>query len=139
ARYPGRAGNLTVRITFNAGNNIRTTQGTLAGARPYDVVLADGQLRWVDRVVDPQTGAESFRLRTDAPSGEPTPASPPDGGLESVLDVRVLTATVTIPRRGRFDDELVWEDLTFSQRHRDPSFASVFAEKPTSLQAALIV
>ncbi len=160
ARYPGRAGNFTVQLVFRAGDNIlRNPRGPLnasplpspapdpadnelIGARNEDVVLAhvfgspdENVVCRVERFFDTTAGRDSFRLHP-APVG-----SPPPGviQLSEVDDVRVITVSVVVQPVGRFQDELVWSDLTFSALHRDESLGTLLAADPPRRSTELYV
>lgn len=163
ARYPGRFGNFTAQFVFRTGDNIlRNPRGPLnaspgpspapdpadnrlVGARDQDVVLARHVsvspaefIARVERFFDATVGRESFRLHA-APLGSPAAFSPPVVNLADVDDVRVITVSVLVQPPGRFADELVWPDLTFSAQHRDESLGTLLAAEPPRRSTELYV
>lgn len=151
ARYPGRAGNFSARLVFRMGENILTARSgsasssanILAGARSFDVVAAsrsgspaeDVDLYWVERFFDQALGRESHRLRQDDPDADPVNSF----GLNEFTDVRILTVNLIVRHNGRFSDDQVWEELTFSARHADESLATLLAPEPVRRSTELYV
>jgi phage tail sheath protein FI len=148
ARYPGAAGNRLVTLRFYLGSNILVTdegsgERTLRGVTRFDTawVLRNGQtsgaLFWIDRVFDPQ-GRPTFRLRQDDPAVLP-PAAGTITDLDTLAEVRVLTASVSIEGRGRFrgrfDLTKTFENLTFHPAPLSPaptrSLVEAFPRDPT--------
>lgn len=158
ARFPGRAGDFTVMMTFRLGENILKTEpvdpsdstpgapthNILRGAQPLDTVLvqvgvgspAAGQLFWVERFFDTVTNRWTHRLRNDDPN-TPVPTPVLLGDLDPLTDsVRVLTVGVVVSSLGRFGDEQAWEGLTFHPTHRQ-SLRRVFDPTPDNPSAYL--
>jgi phage tail sheath protein FI len=156
ARFPGRAGNVTVTFVFRLGGNAVRTEpvdpadptsppfNVLRGVQPYDTVWAAGAgsppsgpagagtLYWVERYFDEPTGRWTFRLRDDNPVNPPTNAV----ALNEVGNVRLLTASVLVSELGRFGFEQSWEGLTFHPEHRQ-SLSRVFDRNPPNPSAYL--
>jgi hypothetical protein len=161
ARFPGRAGNVTVTFVFRLGENILHTEPVdpadtnpaapthqvLRGAQPFDTVWADGagspagspagagEIYWVDRFFDDAAGRWTYRLRNDDATNEP-PVNPVP--LDTVAHVRVLTVGVIVSALGRFGFEQSWEGLTFHPEHRQ-SLSRVFDPDPANPSAYLRV
>ena len=152
ARYAGEAGNVTVTLQFKLGPNVlftdtSTGRKTLQGARNYDVVWVETgspsaiaeNVFWVDQ----SGGPDAVTLRRDDGLAGSAPASPSAAvDLADIWNVRILTVSVTVGKMGRFDEDKVWEDLSFHPRRRD-SIVSVFEPEPagsrtTSLYVPLV-
>lgn len=148
ARYPGRAGNVTVTFTARLGENILDTtdpaRPVLRGAAAWDTVWVPddaspaitsppdpGTLYTVERVFDEATGTFIFQLTNADVSPDPV-------GLDEVSAIYPLSVTVLVSARGRFGQEESWENLAFDPRHRQ-SLSQVFAEEPRRRAAALTV
>lgn len=158
ARFPGRAGNLTVTFVFRLGENILRTEpvnpadtsisppthNILRGAQTYDTVLAfasgspptaDGEIYWVDRFFDAGIGRWSQRLRQDDPTGDAVIGAV---ALADIREARVLTVSVIVSPLGQFGLEQSWENLTFHPSHRR-SLERVFDPEPQDPLAYLRV
>ncbi len=155
ARFPGRAGDFTVSMTFRLGENVLRTEPVdpsdsspgapthqiLRGAQPLDTVWADvgspavGQLFWVERFFDQPSGRWTHRLRDDDPANDP-----PVGAvsIDDVSSVRVLTVGVVVSSMGKFGDEQAWEGLTFHPGHLQ-ALSRVFDPQPQNPSAYLRV
>ena len=62
--------------------------------------------------------------------------------LDEVTSVRILTVTVMVRKMGQFDEDKVWDDLTFHPRRKD-SLSRIFEPEPaqrrsTSLYVPLV-
>jgi phage tail sheath protein FI len=145
ARNPGIAGNFLVTFQFKLGPNILSTDTatgapTLQGARNYDVVWAvsgspstfEDNLFWVDL----SRGRNAIRLRRDDGliGTDPSVASPntiPE--LTDLTSVKILTVSVTMSKMGQFEEDKVWEDLSFHPHpQRRDSLCNVFEPEPVS-------
>jgi len=155
ARFPGRAGDFTVSMTFRLGENVLRTEPVdpsdsspgapthqiLRGAQPLDTVWVEAgspgsaQLYWVERFFDVPAGRWTHRLRDDDPANDP--ATGPVA-LDDVTSVRVLTVGVVVSRMGKFGDEQSWEGLTFHPDHLQ-SLSRVFDPQPPNASAYLRV
>ncbi len=162
ARYPGAIGNRLLTLTFHMGPNIldATQNPVLRGVERFEVVwvsFAGGgqqpsgasRLYWVDRVFDAQ-GQPGYRLRVagDDPRQTPGPHTIQNDQLPTVLsDVRVLSVSVTIEGRGRFqgrfDFPKTYEDLTFHPGQLAPTarrtLTDAFDSAPSRQSTALYV
>jgi hypothetical protein len=148
ARFPGAAGNMQVRITLTAGQNVFSMDGatpapTVRGLYQNDLVLlheggtsplaADFALA-VPYVKD---GAQTWRFHRTADS-------PPGGrelaGLTDGAKVRVVTATVTVFAPDPATPSLVYPGLALDPNHRrggaPDSIQSQFALAQPSLGRA---
>ena len=145
ARYPGRAGNFRVTFNFRVGPNLLDHPGgigTLRGALAGDTVLVidrasppGATLYWAQPTFDEANGVDTFQLR------RPGEAAKLVTGLGDV-DVRVVTANVTIGGLGRFVSDLFWEGLGFHPTVNPTdrrSILTVFAAVPVNRSAALNV
>lgn len=134
ARYPGSAGNFTVAFQFKLGPNIlNVNEGTLQGTRNYDVVLVEeGSPSTGDNVywVDQSRGRNEILLRRDnGVIGADANDIPQEErrNLDGATTVRLLTVSVTVGKMGRFEEEKVWEDLTFDpRRQKRDSLSQIF-------------
>jgi len=153
ARFPGRAGEMRIRLTLNLGPNILSLQdGTqrVAGLRDRDVVwvsdltsppesppLDSGQFYIAER--DISTGVEQWTFtQPDSPGAaiDLNSLLPPD-------QIRVATLTLTVLPEEEGGVEQVWPDLPFDADHetfgeRDSLFER-FAAEPSSKAAARTV
>ena len=145
ARFPGSAGQMRIVFSARPSANILVTAGgtqALRGVRARDVVFV---------VVPPAAGGAIERGLYDVvDNGETLELSGPigaAGGPSTValtdLDVaqhrvhRVLV-TVRVRRVGRFEDELVWDELSPTPRTRD-SLTDLFTARPESRQQYLTI
>ncbi|MDX1655995.1 MAG: phage tail sheath subtilisin-like domain-containing protein, partial [Candidatus Competibacteraceae bacterium] len=138
ARYPGAAGNLRVTLLFKREGNVRNVVGgspgtpILSGVRDQQVVLAASgspevvSLYQVESVVE--ASGRRFRLRDAGGAVE----------LDAVAAVYPLTVTVTVAGNGRFDQEQVWDELSFDPSH-PRSLNTLFAAQPERRATALFV
>ncbi|MFD0449565.1 hypothetical protein ACFQZK_00600 [Rhodococcus aetherivorans] len=146
ARWPGAAGNFVVTFDVRVGPNILTgTPGgsALSGVLRWDTVLVGNfdaslpvaaTLHVVDREFDNALQQERIVLR-HGDAEENLPEILASGAKE----IRVVTVTVTVGRRGRFMDDQVWENLNPDPRHQSSSLARIFAPPPTDRATALNV
>jgi phage tail sheath protein FI len=135
ARFPGKAGDMRVRITLTAGPNVRDNSGAFHGLRDFDVVLIDAapgspptpKLRQAK--FDTVNGAWTFLGGAASP-----PEAPP------ATSVQVVTATVTVTPVDPNIASVVYPDLALDARHTrgggDDSIQGQFAAKQPSLGRA---
>ena len=154
ARHPGRAGNLSVTLTFKLSDNILGEEPTdptdplsadtvpvLRGARDGDMVMAAPSLG-----SPPTPGAFALHeVETFLDSGRarsrllPVSASPqPAVDLEDVDFVHLLSVNVVTGPLGRFGDEQSWEGLNLRADHPSSLF-TVFRAPPTDRRTLLYV
>ncbi|MEC9433568.1 MAG: phage tail sheath subtilisin-like domain-containing protein [Pseudomonadota bacterium] len=154
ARHPGRAGDMRVALAFKLGENaLHDAAGgpELRGVAPFDTVLAtpvgsppgQAELYWAERIQDPVTGVDTFRLR-DTDPGAPPPS--PELALDQFDAVRVVSVSVVLRQPGRFADEQTFPGLTFHPAHRAaitraftdaPERRSTFLYTPLVMETAL--
>jgi hypothetical protein len=138
ARFPGRAGDMRITISVRASANILNElngANVLNGVRDGDVVyLVSGGSpqagpEGLYDVVDDATGERSLHGPAGAPTSPPTVAL---GDLDALVDraYRVST-TIAVRRLGRFEDEVVWDELSPNPGTRR-SIPDMFRADPTS-------
>jgi hypothetical protein len=145
ARFPGRAGEMQIVFAVRPSASTlvqRSGVSELTGVHVGDVVYVGerpGTGNTVDRglydVVD-----DAGTLALNGPIG--TGAVPANLAVASLDPARQrvhrILLTVRVQRVGRFEDELVWNDLSPTPRTRD-SLTDLFTEDPASRQQYLTI
>lgn len=145
ARYPGRAGNFRVEMELKVGENILDTElidpvdessggrPVLRGATNFATIVGFGQdspalpeLFSVRREID-ANGILVYRLLSSADIEE---------NLANLAAAHLLTVSVKVIPTGRFEQEQVWDDLTFDPLHRN-SISRFFTTQPSNRTVAL--
>ncbi len=151
ARFPGRAGEARVRLTFNRGQNRFTMEDGVArvrGARNRDVVRVTGfVVAGIDRsglyllTYAPLTDKWTFTGSTDGAPGTSIFFDMQDlAAASTTVQVRTITATVTVEQVARELPTYVAAELALDPLHDqngtlDSLFAH-FAAEPASLARA---
>jgi len=144
ARFPGRAGNMTVIFAVRTGANslVSTALGTvLRAVRTGDVVFlrpAPGSTA-SSGLYDVEDDNGVLQLR--GPAGAGAPGVVELGALTPGADddrVHRVTLSVRVRRRGRFEEEQSWEDLAPNAAGRD-ALTSIFTATPNQRQQYLMV
>jgi len=144
ARFPGRAGNMTVIFAVRAAANtlVNTALGrTLRAIRAGDVVFLRPALSSTvsSGLYDVEDDSGTFQLR--GPAGAVAPGVVELGDLTAGPDddrVHRVTLSVRVRRQGRFEEEQSWEDLALNAAGRN-ALTSIFTATPTQRQQHLTV
>lgn len=147
ARFPGRAGEARVRLTFTCGQNRFTMEEGVArvrGARHRDVVRVTGFVAGGNNrsglyllTYAPLTNTWTFSGSTDAAPGTPISFTMQDlAPASATVQVRLITATITVDQVARELPNYVAADLALDPLHEqngalDSLFAH-FAVEPAS-------
>ena len=151
ARFPGKAGEARVRLTFNRGQNRFTMQDGLArvrGARNRDVVRVTGFVVAGNNrsglyllSYTPLTDKWTFTGSTDAAPANTINFDMQDlAAASATVQVRAITATVTVEQVARELPTYVAAELALDPLHEQngslDSLFSQFAAEPASLARA---
>ena len=151
ARFPGRAGEARVQLTFNRGQNRFTMEDGVArvrGARNRDVVRVTGfVVAGSDRsglyllTYAPLTDQWTFTGSTDGAPGSTDSFDMQElAAASATVQVRAITATVTVEQVARELPPYVAAELALDPRHEQngtlDSLFSQFAAEPASLARA---
>jgi phage tail sheath protein FI len=151
ARFPGKAGEARVRLTFNRGQNRFTMQDGLArvrGARNRDVVRVTGFVVGGNNrsglyllSYTPLTDKWTFTGSTDAAPATTINFDMQDlAAASATVQVRAITATVTVEQVARELPTYVAAELALDPLHEQngslDSLFSQFAAEPASLARA---
>ena len=145
ARFPGAAGNMPVRITLTAGNNVFAVDGavnavnSVRGVADNDLVLIDGSAGNVpNQLYLAQSSISARALRSGGSSGTVAPVELES--LATTTKVNVITATVTIFPVDPNIASWVYPELALDPTHRrngsDDSLAAAFTLLQPSLGRA---
>ncbi|MFN6339809.1 MAG: phage tail sheath family protein [Cyanobacteriota bacterium] len=154
ARFPGKAGEARVRLTFISGQNRFTMEEGVArvrGARHRDVVRVTGfVVGGNDRsglyllTYAPLTNTWTFTGSTDGAPGTTTSFDMQAlAGASAKVHVRLITATVTVDQASRELPSYVAADLALDPLHEqngalDSLFAHFAVEPPSQARARTI-
>ncbi len=133
ARYPGRAGDATVRVMLQTSQNVLYSEGdgALRGGREFDVVWikpgANSSFTLgaygLERMSG-ESGLQQWQLHSADAAADPMPGT----SLQSDDEVYVLRCSVEVTVPGRFPRTDEWNDLGFHPDHPESLFR-VFDEK----------
>lgn len=139
ARYQGRAGNLTLTVTFAFSQNVLSQPPSGApavkGVNPYDLVWISpaatpsnnpgvgGSFYWAESYLNTTTGAQSWRFH---PQSDLTGNTFTDVASLAGHEVRVLTASLQITYPDLVPRTDFYPGLTFDPRSSS-SFSQTFA------------
>jgi uncharacterized protein len=139
ARFPGAAGNMRITFVARTGSNSLVAGATgnlLSGVRAGDVVY-----------IKASGGGVAEGLYDVVADGAGLGLLGPNGGAGSVAlaslataqhRVHRLTITVRVRRPGRFEEELVWDELAATPGQRG-ALSDTFTRAPSSRQLHLSV
>ena len=141
ARYPGTAGNFSVTITVNLGQNLLKTdrRGTLNldESKEGDVVWAQTKEE-ANNV--PSIPGQFYEVQSH--NGILQLSKSNDGGITNFVEndllkkAHAISLTVITSTTGHFGVEQVWDDLVFDPSHPN-SLSNVFAVETVSQKLAL--
>lgn len=135
ARFPGRGGEQRIHFALRTSPNL-LSDTRLTGLREHDVVyVRDGGTisPTLEGIYDVVRQGDDLALS----DGGPAPLAF-DALSATHQRVYRLTLSVRIKRPGRFENELVWPDLSPCPRHR-AGLTAVFSRTPSGRQDSLTV